>query len=579
MSLTLFNYVEIIVTAILAVTLLVLLVKQRSARMELQKKETLEKQTLYQLLILKEIQDKIGYSLDIEKIVDVITGSLKHLFSYSTASSILIKNDKLIFKVYAEENVNSNFIIKVKNSMIASLVALVGGLPTQIEESFLGVPLNEAKSDTVASFFNIPLIVGNRVVGLINVSSKNKNLYKEEVTAIYQIVGQATHALSKLQYVLETEKGKLTSMISSLVDGVFMVDTNKNLMIINDAAKTFLNILHETANFTHVATTIGPQYNLSDKIDQTFKNNAPLEDKDITINDKIFNIFITPVPNALDEKNGQPIGASILFHDITIEKSVETIKEDFTHMMVHELRAPLTAIKDSAELMIETFEDKGALEKEQQKRLLQIMDMQSKNLLEQINQVLDAAKMEAGKFSIEKVSSDIGTVIQNAVEPYLPQASKKQILISTDIYYPLPKVDLDPVRITQVLNNLISNSLKFTPPNGKIVISAKPGDGTITVGVSDNGMGIPENEQKDLFSKYYQIRTTPHQLAKKGTGLGLYITKGIVEAHGGLVGVISEGPNKGTTIYFTLPIIGGGPRILQGHIVQSPGLTAANLVN
>lgn len=578
MTLTLFNYAEIIVTAVLTVTLLFLLAKQRSARLELQKKEEVEKQRLYQILILKEIQDKIGYSLDIEKIIDVITGSLKHLFSYSTASSLLIKNGKMVFKVYLEENVNSNFIIKVKNSMIASLGALVGALPTQIEESFLGTPLNETKQETVASYFNIPLIVGNRVVGLINVSSKNKNLYKEEVTAIYQIVGQATAALSKLQYVLETEKGKLTSMISSLVDGVFMVDTNKNLMIINDAAKTFLNITPQTVNLTHVLTAVGPQYNLSDKIDQTLKSNATLEDKDITIGTKIFNIFIIPVPNALDEKNGQPIGASILFHDVTIEKSVETIKEDFTHMMVHELRAPLTAIKDSAELMIDTFEDKGALEKEQQKRLLKIMDMQSKNLLEQINQVLDAAKIEAGKFSIEKVSSDMGEVIQNAVEPYLPQANKKQILISTDIYYPLPKVDVDPIRITQVLNNLISNSLKFTPPNGKVVVSAKPGDGTITIGVSDNGIGIPENEQKDLFSKYYQIRTTPHELAKKGTGLGLYIIKGIVEAHNGSVGVISS-EGKGTTIYFTLPIAGGGPRIMQGHVVQTPGLTASHLVN
>jgi signal transduction histidine kinase len=378
--------------------------------------------------------------------------------------------------------------------------------------------------------------------------------------------------------VLETEKGKLTSMISSLVDGVFMVDTNKNLLIINEAAKTFLNLGTQTANLTRVLTAIGQQYNLADKIDQALKNNAPLEDKEVTINNKIFDVFITPVPNALDEKNAQPIGASILFHDITIEKSVETIKEDFTHMMVHELRAPLTAIKDSAELMIETFEDKGALEKEQQRRLLKIMDMQSKNLLEQINQVLDAAKIEAGRFSIEKVSSDIGEVIQNAVEPYLPQANKKQILISTDIYYPLPKVDVDPIRITQVLNNLISNSLKFTPANGKVVVSAKPGDGIVTVGVSDNGIGIPESEQKDLFSKYYQIRTTPHELAKKGTGLGLYITKGIVEAHNGSVGVISS-EGKGTTIYFTLPIQGGGPRILQGHIVQNPGMTAANLVN
>ena len=248
-------------------------------------------------------------------------------------------------------------------------------------------------------------------------------------------------------------------------------------------------------------------------------------------------------------------------------------------MIVHELRAPLTAIKDSAELMIETFEEKGSLEKEQQKRLLQIMDKQSKSLLEQINQVLDAAKIEAGRFSIEKVSSDIGEVIQNAVEPFLPQANKKQLLLSTDIYYPLPKADIDPVRITQVLNNLISNSLKFTPANGKIVVSAKPGDGIITIGISDNGIGIPESEQKDLFSKYYQIRTTPHQLAKKGTGLGLYITKGIVEAHDGSVGIISD-TGKGTTIYFTLPVAGAsGPRVLQGHTVKNAGMMTSNLIN
>jgi signal transduction histidine kinase len=206
------------------------------------------------------------------------------------------------------------------------------------------------------------------------------------------------------------------------------------------------------------------------------------------------------------------------------------------------------------------------------------MDTQSKGLLEQINQVLDAAKIEAGRFNINKESSNIADVIQNAVEPFLPQASRKQLLLSTDIYYPLPKADIDPVRITQVLNNLISNSLKFTPANGKIVVSAKPGDGIITVGVSDNGIGIPESEQKDLFSKYYQIRTTPHQLAKKGTGLGLYITKGIVEAHNGSVGIISD-TGKGTTIYFTLPIVGSGPRVLQGHTIKNAGMMASNLIN
>ena len=245
-------------------------------------------------------------------------------------------------------------------------------------------------------------------------------------------MAQATNALTKLEYVLEIEKGKLTSMISSLVDGVLMVDTNKNLLIINDAAKEFLQLKSVTPTFAEVTESIGQQYELTAKINQSLTTNSALEDKEITVGEKIFNIFITPVPNVLREKNAGPVGASILFHDITIEKSIATIKEDFTHMIVHELRAPLTAIKDSAELMIETFEDKGALEKEQQKRLLQIIDMQSKALLEQINQVLDAAKIEAGKFSINKIPSDIGSIIQNAIEPFQPQANKKQILVSDE---------------------------------------------------------------------------------------------------------------------------------------------------
>ena len=154
-----------------------------------------------------------------------------------------------------------------------------------------------------------------------------------------------------------------------------------------------------------------------------------------------------------------------------------------------------------------------------------------------------------------------------AVETFLPQAKKKQIILLTDIYYPLAKVDIDPVRIGQVLNNLISNSLKFTQAGGKITVSAKPSNGILTVAVTDNGMGISQADQKDLFSKYYQIRTTPRELAKKGTGLGLYITKGIVEAHNGSVGVNSE-PGKGTSIYFNLPFEGGS-RIIQGHLPQN----------
>jgi signal transduction histidine kinase len=247
-------------------------------------------------------------------------------------------------------------------------------------------------------------------------------------------------------------------------------------------------------------------------------------------------------------------------------------------MMVHELRAPLTAIKDSAELMVELLDETGKLEKDEEKRFLGIIDQQSKNLLGQIGQVLDAAKIEAGKFGINKVSSDIGKVVSDAVEPFQPEARKKQIYLTTEIDSLLPKAEIDSLKITEALNNLISNSLKFTPVNGKIVASVKVEAAGLKVSVTDNGIGIPEDEQADLFSKYYQIRTTPHQLAKKGTGLGLYITKGIVEAHGGAVGVESEGLNKGATIYFTLPIAEGAPMITHEHF-QMPPISISPTVN
>src|ERR1035437_2256204 len=223
MTLTFFNYAGMTLTIVMAVILVILTIKQRQNNREIQKRESQEKQRLYQISVLKQIQDRIGYSLDLEEIVDVITGSLKHLFPYSTAASILLKEDKLVFKINVEENVNANFLTQVKKTMLSSLSTLVGNLPNEIEEKVQGLPLNEVENAPVASFFNIPLVIGNDFVGLINVSSREEHFYKEdEVTILYQIVDQASGALLKLKNVLEIEKGKLLSMVSSLADGVFM---------------------------------------------------------------------------------------------------------------------------------------------------------------------------------------------------------------------------------------------------------------------------------------------------------------------------------------------------------------------
>jgi len=434
--------------------------------------------------------------------------------------------------------------------MLASISALLPNPPMFIDEKLSGISLDEANRLPLASFFHIPLIINNKVMGLINVSSTTPNLYKEDaVTILYQITENASNALTRLREVLEAEESKLTSMIGSLVDGVFMVDSKIRLLIINDAARKFLSIQRENVTILDILNEMSGKYDLLGKINESVSSKETIEEKEVVIGENTFQIFLTPVFNSKELETQHVIGTSILMHDITIEKNLSKIKEDFTNMMVHELRSPLTAIKDSSELMLE----EKKLKAEERKQLLGIIDSQTKMLLNQIGSILDASKIEAGRFTIQKYPNDLNEVINDVVDTFAPQAIKKNLELNSYVPNTLPQVNFDKIRITQVLNNLVSNSLKFTPQGGKITVFGEINPDTITVSVSDTGMGISEEDQKDLFSKFYQIRKTPHELAKKGSGLGLYIVKGIVEAHGGQVLVKSE-VGQGTTISFTLPL-------------------------
>ncbi|MEK7450856.1 MAG: ATP-binding protein [Patescibacteria group bacterium] len=576
---------SILLVIIFGILAIAFSIKEEKTRKLLLAQDALQKQKIYQISILKEIQDRIGYSLDVEKVIDVITGSLRNLFPYSTASSAVVKEDKLIFKIYVEETVSRSFIDDVKKSMLASLSALLEHLPNDSDELLSGVPLSQDNNLALASFFHIPLVISNKVVGLINVSSTKPDLYKEnEMTILYQITEQASNALSRLEAVLEIEKAKLTSLIRGLADGVFMLDQKGNLIIINDTAKKMLNIQTDNPTLIEAISSIPSQYQMLSKIHDAVAQNKTIEEKEVILGDKTVQVIVSPVAGPLP-------AVSVLLHDITIEKNLSQVKEDFTNIMVHELRAPITAIKDSAEIIIS---DKYNLSKDEKNEFLEIINQQSKLLLDQIASILDAAKLEAGKFTIKKAQSDISELIQEEIKTFTPPAAKKHISISSDIPQDLPKFSFDRIRIAQVLNNLLSNSLKFTPEGGKIKIKVTMEDnergvtrarglaGTeslvsdneyqrggerqdpehfIKVSVSDTGIGIPKDQQENLFSKFTQADTSSHLTNTQGTGLGLYVVKGIVEAHEGSVSIESPASpsqggeeNQGTTISFTIPI-------------------------
>ncbi len=539
----------------------VFVLKEERLRRQLHERDRLQRHKYYEVAIMKEIQDRVGYSLDLEKVIEVIQGSLKYFLSYTTTSALIIKDDKVVFKTLSEEPVNPLYLEQVKNNMLASITTITDRpLPMTIEDQLTGTVKQQDQNAKPLSSFHIPLYIHSNVVALVNVSSVKPGLYTDtEITALTQIANQASKAISKLQEVLSIEKEKLMAMIGSLVDGVFMIDTNNQLLVINDAAKRYLQLSLANPTFSDVLSSLASSIDLRGRITESITENKVITENEVLVNGKTMQLVITPVLKPTQtgvyytkeqERHGV-IGASIIIHDVTLEKSVAKMKEDFTNMIVHELRAPLTAMKDSAHLLL-TMDN---LDTDEKQKLLTIIKSQSGRLLEDVSSLLDAAKLEAGRFTIEKTPGDIKAVIMERLQFFKPQAQSKRIQLKTDIDQHLPAVSFDALRMTQVLNNLLSNSLKYTPEHGEILVRVKADRAGISLAVSDTGIGIPKERQSVLFSKFGQIM---HAVGKEGkhlsgTGLGLYITKGIIEAHGGTVILQSE-EKKGTTVTFTLPL-------------------------
>ncbi len=224
-------------------------------------------------------------------------------------------------------------------------------------------------------------------------------------------------------------------------------------------------------------------------------------------------------------------------------KEVDRIKTDFFAMISHELKTPLTTIKEGTNLLLEGV---GGLITEKQGKLLTIIATESKRLTGLVNSILDLSKMESGMMMYTFQPGRIVPLIDQAVKEIAPYAEAKRIRMEKQLSTDLSFYRMDGERILDVLRNLLGNAVKFTPEGGRITVNANPLDGGLKVSVSDSGPGIPRDRQALIFEKY--VSSDP----KKGTGLGLAIVKHIVAAHGGKVWVESD-PGKGSTFTFVLP--------------------------
>ncbi|HLP16845.1 MAG TPA: hybrid sensor histidine kinase/response regulator [Bacteroidota bacterium] len=243
------------------------------------------------------------------------------------------------------------------------------------------------------------------------------------------------------------------------------------------------------------------------------------------------------------------------------EKRWRQLNADFISMLVHDLRGPLTAVHAFTRLMNEDTEVTQAARSE----MLRLMDNSCNHMLDIINDILDLSKLEADYVRLNITDIDLRKTVNETIGRMKPLALKKSIQVTTEYIDAAQLVKADPRKLEQVMENLLGNAIKFTGQNGAICITVRcvsspdtmPGSPigsfpSMLVAVTDNGSGIPEEDQQWLFDKYRQVRNDRFR-SEKGTGLGLAICKKIIEAHDGQIWLKST-PDVGTTIYFALPI-------------------------
>jgi PAS domain S-box-containing protein len=229
-------------------------------------------------------------------------------------------------------------------------------------------------------------------------------------------------------------------------------------------------------------------------------------------------------------------------------RELDRLKDEFIALVSHELRTPLTSIRGYTELLLDG--EAGKLTSDQ-RQFLGVVERNAHRLLHLVGDLLFLAQVEAGKLVLDIGALDLGNVASESVETARPQAEAKDITL-TLATGPVPLIAGDRARIAQLLDNLVSNAIKFTPEGGRVDVRVRALKQRAVLEVRDSGMGIPAGEEEFLFQRFFRTSTATEQ-AIQGTGLGLAISKAIVEAHAGRITVTSE-EGEGTTFRVTLPL-------------------------
>jgi len=414
------------------------------------------------------------------------------------------------------------------------------GLPEVIPDVTMDKDYRSVKHNT-RSQMSVPIMREERVEAVITLESKNVNGFTDEhldfVTRLAQRAGVAVDN-ARLFAETEQERQKMELILSNIKDIVILVSVDQRILLINQSALAGLGLYGTAEEYINTKIDDAIVHSelkafLSSGIQ---KDQGMMEEMQLP-NGRHYHCQISPLGK---------IGWVLAMQDITHFKETDKLKSELLATASHDLKQPLSVMRGYIDLleMTNTFDERS-------ERFVSSLNKAIVSMQTLIDELLDLARIESG-IELEMKSVDLAHILRECIEANMPKAVEKAMNVATDIPETFPSLYGDELRLSQIFNNLISNAIKYTPPEGEVRIYVEKQNQVVRVSVQDTGLGISPEDKAQIFDRFYRVRR-PETDSIEGTGLGLAIVKSLVEAHQGEITLVSQ-LNKGSTFHVTLPI-------------------------
>jgi two-component system, OmpR family, phosphate regulon sensor histidine kinase PhoR len=421
-------------------------------------------------------------------------------------------------------------LIASENLAMLALAGGLGAIVAVVASSALAAR-HRARANAIAD-------VGRRY-GLGDLSRPGPDYGDDDLGVAARALDAAVRELGRRVDTLSRDRARMEAILSSMVEGVLVVDGSGRLQVVNEAARRMLRVESNAAGRPYVEAIRHP--GIVERFDLVL-GGAPAQAFELAVSrDGARNLVARLAPVVATGR-----GAILVLHDITDFKRADQIRRDFVANVSHELRTPLTAIKGYAEALLDEPDDADA-----RQRFLEIIQRHSARMERLVKDLLRLARLDAGQEQLERVPTDVPALLRGVVDDMAPGIAEKNLVVAVSAAPETPMLWLDAAKVHDIVRNLVENAVNYTQAGGTVGVRAACAIDELTIEVTDNGPGIPSEDLGRVFERFYRVDKSRGRPG--GTGLGLAIVKHLADLHGGSV-MVANLPGTGACFTVRLPV-------------------------